>query len=125
MDGETELRATYRFRVVVEDDSSLWFQEITGLNMPLDPPQTTPKRPRLPGVHKFINITCKKGVADSEPAQNWAATAGQTPGRRNLRVILLGEDGSDVNVYQLPGAWPIKCSISEFGIESLEIAWES
>ncbi len=124
MTEEINPSTTFRFRVDIEPDQTLWFMEVTGLSLPAGGGQAQPL-PRLPRPRKYSNITFRKGIAGSEQALAWACSAGASVQRKNIRIALLSEDGSEANAWELRSVWPIKVSSEGSMIETLEIAYES
>jgi phage tail-like protein len=89
---------------------------------------------KLPGLHKFGNVTLKRGMTASLEIFQWhklildGATANA---RRNVAVIIADESGADQARFTIRGAWPVKYAVSNLNgkgnevlIETLELANE-
>ena len=65
---------------------------------------------KVPGVHKFENVTLKRGIVDSESFWDWMNEVWtQGPGaKRVIRVVLQSESSQDVQQWKLSGAFPTK-----------------
>lgn len=88
---------------------------------------------KLPGLHKFTNITLKRGFTNSRELWEWRKTVldGKTE-RKSGSVTLRNEAGEVALVYNFSEGWPSKwqgpalnAHNSEVAIETLEIACES
>lgn len=88
---------------------------------------------KMPGLHKFGNITLKRGVfANDNDYFNWLNTVKlNTIERRDITISLLNENHEPVVVYKLKSAWPVKIQspdmksdANEAAIESIELAHE-
>ncbi len=115
------------------------FSEVTGLNMEiqvieyrdgLSPEYSTVK---MPGMPKYGNITCKRGVVSSDNEFfDWLKTIKLNKvERRDVVISLLNEDHDPVMVWTAVNAFPakltspdLKASGNEAAIETLEIAHE-
>ena len=115
------------------------FSEVTGLNIEiqvieyrdgLSPEYSTVK---MPGMPKYGNITCKRGVvAGDNEFFEWLSTVKlNTVERRDLVISLLNENHEPVMVWKAHNAFPVKvegpalkAAGNEVAIESIEIAHE-
>ena len=88
---------------------------------------------KMPGLHKFNNVTLKRGIAKSDNEFfNWLNTIKlNTVERRDLTISLLNENHEPVMVWKARNAFPVKvegpglkASGNEVAIESIEIAHE-
>lgn len=88
---------------------------------------------KMPGLHKYSNITLKRGVVKSDNEFfNWLNTIKlNTVERRDLVVSLLDEQHAPVMVWKIHNAFPVKiegpqlkASGNEVAIESIELAHE-
>lgn len=88
---------------------------------------------KLPGLHKFTNITLKRGVAANYDLWEWRKTVleGRTE-RKNGSIIVLDENREEVLRINFHKAWPCRWKVgnldameSEVLIEELELAVES
>lgn len=88
---------------------------------------------KMPGLRKFSNVTCKRGVvsADNE-FFDWLSTIRLNKvERRDVIVSLLNESHEPVMVWKLHNAFPVKiegpqlkATGNEVAIESIELAHE-
>jgi phage tail-like protein len=88
---------------------------------------------KMPGLHKYNNITLKRGIAKSDnDFFKWLNTVKlNTIERRDLTISLLNESHEPVMVWKAHNAFPVKiegpglkASGNEVAIESIEIAHE-
>ena len=88
---------------------------------------------KMPGLHKYNNITLKKGIRKSDNEFfNWLNTIKlNTVERRDLTISLLNESHEPVMVWKARNAFPVKvegpglkAAGNEVAIESMEIAHE-
>jgi phage tail-like protein len=88
---------------------------------------------KMPGIRKFANIVCKRGVvAHDNDFGKWMATVKlNTVERRDLIISLLNEQHLPVMVWKVHNAFPVKvegpalkATGNEVAIESIEIAHE-
>jgi len=88
---------------------------------------------KMPGLHKFSNITLKRGIMKGDNEFfNWLNTVKlNTIERRDLTISLLNEEHEAVMVWKAVNAFPIKvegpglkASGNEVAVESIEIAHE-
>ncbi len=88
---------------------------------------------KMPGLHKFNNITLKRGImkGDNEFFKWMNTVKLNTIERRNLTISLLNEEHEAVMVWKAVNAFPVKvegpglkASGNEVAIESIELAHE-
>ena len=88
---------------------------------------------KMPGLHKYNNITLKRSITKSDnDFFKWLNTVKlNTIERRNLTISLLDEEHKAVMVWKALNAFPVKvegpglkASGNEVAIESIEIAHE-
>ena len=89
---------------------------------------------KLPGLHKFANVTLKRGITTSLELVTWhrEILQGQTAqARRQVVIIVADESGADQARFVVTGAWPAKYDVSDLNgkgnevfIELLELANE-
>lgn len=88
---------------------------------------------KMPGLHKYNNVTLKRGIAKSDNEFfNWLNTIKlNTVERRDLTISLLNESHEPVMVWKARNAFPVKvegpglkASGNEVAVESIEIAHE-
>jgi phage tail-like protein len=115
------------------------FSEVTGLTVENEVIEyregSSPEynKIKMPGLHKFGNITLKRGIFASDNEYfNWLNTVKlNTIERRDLIISLLNENHEPVVSYKVKQAWPIKIQApdmksdaNEVAIESIELAHE-
>jgi phage tail-like protein len=115
------------------------FTEVTGLDTSIDVIEyrdgASPEyqKQKMPGLHKFSNITLKRGTfAHDNDYYNWINTVQlNTIERRDVIISLLNENHEPVMNWKIKNAWPVKVQSSdlkadgnEVAIETLEIAHE-
>lgn len=88
---------------------------------------------KMPGLHKFNNITLKRGIMKGDNEFfTWLNTVKlNTIERRNLTISLLNEEHEAVMVWTAVNAFPVKvegpalkASGNEVAVESIELAHE-
>ncbi|MEZ4425145.1 MAG: phage tail protein [Gemmatimonadota bacterium] len=113
------------------------FSEITGLGVDIDvieyrvgTEDITVRK--MPGLAKYPNLVCKRGVTGDATFWNWLLSALQgNVQRATVRISLLDESRQEVMRWNLRRAWPcrwmgpdLKATGSEVAIESLELCHE-
>ncbi|MCK6641711.1 MAG: phage tail protein [Bacteroidia bacterium] len=129
---------TFHFEVAW-GGSRLAFTDCSGLNFTTEMAEyrdgNTPDyhTVKIPGMHKFGNITLKRGiqVGDNELFQWMSATNLNKPERRTLTVSLLDETHAPIIVYTLENCWvtkfdgiTFKSTGNDLAIESVELVTE-
>ncbi len=88
---------------------------------------------KMPGLHKYSNITLKRGIAKGDnDFFKWLSTIKlNTAERRDITISLLNENHEPVMVWKAHNAFPVKvdgpslkASGNEVAVESIEIAHE-
>ena len=115
------------------------FSEVSGLTMEVqaieyrDGASPVYSVLKMPGIPKFNNITCKRGVVPNDNEYyNWVNTIQLNKAeRRDITISLLNEAHAPVMVWKVRNAFPVKLegpslksTGNEVAIESLEIAHE-
>jgi phage tail-like protein len=127
----------FNFMVEIDGITQAGFQECGGLDASTDPVDyregTDPNHVRkLTGLNKYVPVTLKRGITDSDELWKWRQTVidGKTE-RRNGSIILLDEAGAEKLRWNFVGAWPSKWTGPAFNstnnavaIEALEITHE-
>ena len=96
-----------------------------------DPPTTR----KLPGLTKYGNVTLKWGITNSlELYEKWRLPVEEgkvASARKNMAIILMGDDGTPSARWEFHNAWPTKYDApdlsakgNDVAIETLEIAHE-
>jgi phage tail-like protein len=133
----TDPYRSYNFKVEIGSSIQAGFQECSGLDVSTDPIDyregTDPNHSRkLPGLSKYINITLKRGITDSEELWKWRQTVIQgKPQRMNGSIILLDDTGAEKRRWNFRNGWPSKWTGPSFNstgnsvaVETLEITHE-
>lgn len=127
----------FRFRLEINGIQQAGFSEVSGFDVTVDPIDyregSDPTHVRkLPGLTKYGNVTLKWGVTTSMELYEWhrRIVNGQID-RKNMAIVVAGEDGSDQARWEIVEAWPTKydpmdlnAKGNEAGIETLEIVGE-
>ena len=115
------------------------FTEVSGLDVQLDVIEyregASPEyhKIKMPGMHKFSNITLKRGTFKGDNQYfEWLNTVQLNKiERRDVTITLLNENHEPVVTWQVKKAWPIKVQSTdlkadgnEVAIETLELAHE-
>jgi phage tail-like protein len=126
------------FRVEIDGIAASSFSEVSGLEATIDVIEYRAgddklyTERKLPGLHKYTNITLKRGFTQDTSLWNWinnAMTGNLT--RANMAIILLDQTDNPVMTWNVRNAWPCKwtgpvlsAKCGEVAIETLEITHE-
>ena len=124
------------FLVEIDGILAAAFSEVSGIEASIEVIEyrtgNQPTVQKIPGLHKFTNITLKRGMVRDASLWNWIKTVidGKVQ-RANVSIILLDPLNQPVWRWNLTNAWPCKwtgpvlnANSSEVAIETLEIAHE-
>lgn len=115
------------------------FTEVSGLDIQIDPIEyregASPEysKIKMPGMHKFSNITLKRGtfLGDNDFYKWLSEIQLNKVTRRDVTIKLLDEQHQPVVTWKVRGAFPIKVQSTdlkadgnEVAIETLELAHE-
>jgi phage tail-like protein len=129
----------FHFTVKWGDGLRVGFTEVTGLTQEnqaieyRDGHYQEYSSIKMPGLRKFSNIVCKRGIFKSDfDYALWARTIRLNQvERRNITISLLDEEHQPVMTWQVTNAFPVKiegpqlkATGNEVAIETLEIAHE-
>ena len=127
--------SSFNFRVVVDGVSIGEFSEVSGLTAEgdaidyLKAANLQPTVRKLVGLHKYANITLKRGYMRDQSLWNWYRK-GQSD-RRNITIELISEAQQPRQRWHFENAWvnkiegpSLKASGNEITVETLEIAHE-
>lgn len=81
---------------------------------------------KLPGQHKYGDITLKRGITGSDALWQWRKTV--TDGnlqRRSASIILLDETRQEVMRWNLLDSWPSKYVVAELKATGNDVAIET
>ena len=133
--------SAFNFTVEIDGAQIAAFQEVSGLdseNTPIeyregaDAMNTVRK---LPGIEKYPNCTCKRGITGSLVLWEWRKEGrdGGTacPPTRNVTINLLDDQHNAVLKWKLTNAWCTKLTGpslnakgNEIAIETMELAYD-
>jgi len=129
-----------KFHFVIEwKGSRVGFTEATGLDKQVEVIEyregNSPNynKAKMPGLHKFSNITLKRGTMDGDKDfYLWINTVNLNKvERRDITISLLNETHAPVISWKIINAFPVKVQASdlkadgnEVAIETLELAHE-
>ncbi|NUO64752.1 MAG: phage tail protein [Gemmatimonadaceae bacterium] len=133
--------SAFNFTVEIDGAQIAAFQEVSGLdseNTPIeyregaDAMNTVRK---LPGIEKYPNCTCKRGITGSLVLWEWRKEVrdGGTafPPTRNVTINLLDDQHNAVLKWKLTNAWCTKLTGpslnakgNEIAIETMELAYD-
>ncbi len=120
--------------------TKIGFTEVTGLDIQVEAIEYregssfTYSKIKMPGMHKFSNITLKRGTFEGDiEFYSWieSINLNKSEPRRTIVIKLLNEKHEPVITWQAANAFPLKYQASdlkadgnEVAIESIEIAHE-
>lgn len=133
--------SAFNFVVEIDGEQVAAFQEVTGLdseNTPIeyregaDAMNTVRK---LPGIEKYPNVTCKRGITGSTVLWDWRKEArdgaGAFPPVRPVTIELQNEQHEGVFKWTLTNAWcskltgpTLNATGNEIAIETMELAYD-
>jgi phage tail-like protein len=129
--------ATYplpKFHFLVEwAGARIGFTEVTGLTLEVEVIEyregSSPEynKTKMPGLHKFSNITLKRGVfsGDNDYYKWFNKVSLNTHERRDLTISLLNENHEPVVVWKVKSAWPLKIQSPDLKSDANEVAIET
>ena len=124
---------SFNFRVVVDGVSIGAFSEVSGLTaegdaIDLKVANLQQTQRKLVGLHKYANITLKRGYMRDQSLWNWRK--GQSD-RRKITIEVMNKALKRLQRWHLENAWvnkiegpSLKASTNEVPVETLEIAHE-
>ena len=127
------------FLVEIDGVTSASFSEVSGLDATTDVIDYRDGNAKgdsvqkLPGLHKFTNVTLKRGLTSDLSLWNWMQTVlNGNVQRTSVSIILLDRADNPVLRWNLTNAWPckwsgpvLKAECDEVAIETLEICYEN
>lgn len=137
--GRRDPYRNFRFRVEIDGVISAGFSEaVIGetVTEAIDYREgNEPTRVRkLPGLHKFANVTLKRGMTASMDLYNWHKQILDNDignARRNIAITVLDQSGQAAARFHIHDAWPVKYQAGDLNakgnevlIETLELANE-
>lgn len=134
---ETDPVGNYNFQVEVEGVNVARFSEVSGLEIETEVIEYREGSDaagirKLPGLHKFGDITLKRGITQSRDLWDWyREILGNNISRRTASIILRDEAQNEILRWNLLEAWPRKYvgpfltgTGSDVAIEEIVIACE-
>lgn len=129
-----------RYHFTVEwGGQRIGFMEVSGLDIEIDTvtyregSNPEPGFTKLPGLHKYSNITLKRGIVQGDnDFFSWINTATiGTVERRDVVISLLNEAHQPVSIWKIKNAFPVKycgplldANCSEPAMETLVLTHE-
>jgi len=82
---------------------------------------------KLPGLHKTGDVTLKRGMTASMELFQWfrAVVNGDAGFRRNVALVVLGEDGTAQVRFLVSQAWPRRLVVGDLHAKGNEVLIES
>ena len=140
---ENDTHSGYNFLITIDGVSdngqaaSGSFSEISGLDgevQPIDYREGGDNSfaRKIPGLKKYTNITCKRGITRNVEFWNWVLAGVQGQGQRaNGSILLLDENRQKIMRWNFRRGWACKytgpglnAANNEIAMESLEICHE-
>jgi phage tail-like protein len=127
--SRTDPFAAHRFIVEIDGVRSA-FSEVSGLVSETDVIEyrtgADPIARKLPGLHKFGDITLKRGLTTDRSLWDWRSSVveGQLQ-RRNGSIVLLDAAGNEKLRFIFTEAWPSKLDGPHLNARTNEIAIET
>jgi phage tail-like protein len=135
---DTDPYAAFNFLLEIGGITRAGFAEATGLNAESNVIEyregseaITPRK--LPGLHKYGNVTLKHGTSQDQEIFNWhkAVMDGDIVREQSISIVLLDETRTEVKRWNLREAWPskwmgpdLKANANEVAFESIEVCHE-
>lgn len=122
----------FHFEIII-DGSKAYFTEVSGLDMESQPIEyrkgNSPEffTIKMPGMHKFGNVTLKRGVfkSDTKFFDWFNEIKTNTIKRKTVIINLLNETKNPVMTWTLSNAWPTKIQATDMKADGNEVAVES
>lgn len=119
----------FRFRVEIDQITQGYFSEVNVGDSSTDPIDyregIDPTHVRkLSGLTKYGNITLKWGVTDSVELYEWhkaVVAAGALDNRKNVKIVVIDEAGTDKASFLVSEAWPTKYDPSDLNAKGNEV----
>lgn len=130
----------FHFRVSWGDsNNTVNFSEVSGLTAEHEPIEyrggadVNLTVQKIPSLHKFGNVTMKRGIVPKENGfwEWWSSVQTGDFKRRDVTISLLNETHDPVMTWEIHNAWPVKiegpalnAKGSEIAVETVEFAHE-
>lgn len=120
------------FRVQIDGITATSFSEVSGLEAAIEVVDSRTGDiqqnavHKMPGLHKFTNITLKRGLTQDLSLWNWMQNAlNGNLQRASVAITLLDQADNPQWVWKLANAWPCRWAGPVFLAESGEVAMET
>lgn len=127
----TDPYRSYNFRIEVGNQVAAYFTECSGLGarieaIPYRAGDSGRRVHRLPGRLEYADVTLRYGLTASMHLWDWFVSLmnGRTD-RRNVSIILLGNQDNEVMRWNLYDAWPVEWRSAPLDALGKEVAVES
>ncbi|MBS1630601.1 MAG: phage tail protein [Bacteroidetes bacterium] len=113
--------------------SRLGFSEVTGMDIQVEAIEYRDgyspdySKIKMPGLHKFSNITLKRGTFENDTEYyTWIKTVNLNKvERRDVTISLLNENHEPVITWRVHNAFPVKVQASDLKADGNEVAIET
>jgi phage tail-like protein len=126
--------ATYGFQVEITGVTIAQFKEVSGLSSEIQVIEHRENKKgglpivkKLPGSHKWGDITLKRGKTNDKSLWQWMKQAqdGDVDGaRRNGSIVLYDYKHGEIARFNFTNGWPSKVSFGTFSAQGNEIQLE-
>ena len=127
----TDPYLSYRFLVEIDDLIVGGFSDVSGLQVETETEEyreggVNDYIHKLPKVTKYLNLTLKRGITDSDVLWKWHQDIvnGKIE-RKNGRIVLLDSKGDEKWHWTFEGAYPVKWNGPDFKADNSTIAIET
>ena len=118
---------SYRFQVEIDGIRRAGFQQVTGLEITVEPVEhneggrTTPLK--VPGLTRYSDITLRYGVIRDPELYRWIRdVVDRRIERRNGSIVLLDVAGEEEAVrWNFFEAWPTKLTVGDLNAETSDV----
>ena len=122
----------FHFRVAWAG-ATIHFSEVTGIDFHLKPVEYYHRESKdfskikMPGLHKFSNITLKRGKFDKDyDYHDWIQVVTNEKGRKNdVMIEVLNEKSEPVGTWKAVRCFPVKVTAPDLKAEGNDVAVES
>lgn len=129
LDDSTVLDSGLIYRLERDGVVTGYFKEVSGLSSETEVVEyrdgSSGVTIKIPGAHKFGNVTLKRGITRDLTWWNWRqeVVSGAAP-RSDLTITLMRRLGGPIAVWHLTDAWPVKISGPSFDTGASEVPIE-
>jgi len=132
-DNRNDPYRNFRFRLEIDGIDEAGFSEVTIPDVDIESIEYRNGNEintvrKLPGLAKYSNITLKKGITNSTVLYDWVnmVEIGKiSKARKNIAIILMNEEGEDVNRWEFTNAWAKKYKAPDLNAKGNEVAIET